>query len=180
MVVNFQEFVEMLTRMLYAECKKRGLFPDEDVLQEVLLWSWISVKRLYSKDKGVKLSTYLWKVVDSTLKDSLRRRVEELRNVSFEELREDDNGEVKDWYLEDRREESFSSKLLKLLKKYWGLVGEDFLKLMVGDVDVSNALRSLSASKRRGEEWIEWWLGRKLNEEERRCCQEVKELLSEV
>jgi hypothetical protein len=179
-MVSENEFIEVVTKMLYKECWRRNLYPDEDILQEVLLWSWISVKRLYNKDKGIKLSTYLWCVIDSVLKDSLRRKVEELRNVSFEELREDDDGEVRDWYLEDKREESFSSKLLKLLRKYWGLVGEDFFKLMVGDVDVSNALRSLSASKKKGEEWIEWWLGRKLTEEEKRCCQEVKELLSEV
>jgi hypothetical protein len=179
-MLDVKEFVEVATKMLYRECLRRGVIFDEDLQQEVLMWGWDAMKRLYNSEKGVKWTTYIWMVVDSVLKDKVWRRNKELRNISLEKMRENDDGEVRDWYLEDKREESFSSRLLKLLRKYWGLVGEDFLRLMVGDTDVSNALRSLSASQRRGEEWVEWWLGRGLTEAEKKCCQEIRELLREV
>ena len=178
--MDVSEFVEVVTKMVYNECRKRGLYPDEDLVQEVLMWGWDAMKRLYNNERGVKWTTYVWMVVDSVLKDKMMRRNRELRNISLEEARENDDGEVRDWYLEDRREESFSSRLLKLLRKYYGLVGEDFLKLVIGDIDVSNALRSLSVSEKREEEWVEWWLGRKLTGVERKCCQEIRELLQEV
>jgi hypothetical protein len=178
-MVDANKFVEVLTKMVYSECKKRGLYPDEDLVQDVLMTGWDALRRLYFESRGVKWTTYLWTVVDSCLKDWLRK---EVRNVYLDELREGKDGEARDWYLEDVRGESFSSRLLGLLDKYSSssLVGEDFLKLIVSDVDISNALRSISVSKKRGEEWIEWWLGRKLTQIERMCCQEVRELLQEV
>jgi len=179
-MVNAKEFVEVVTKIVYKECLRRGVMFDEDLQQDVLMWGWDALKRLYSESKGVKWTTYVWTVVDSELKNRLQRKNKELRNVYLEELRENEDGEVRDWYLEDVREESFSSKLLKLLKKYWSLVGEDFLRLVTAGVDASNALRSLSVSRRKGEEWIEWWLGRELTEAEKECCQEIRELLKEV
>lgn len=176
-MVNAKEFVETVVRMLYSECKKRGLYPDEDLVQDVVMWGWDALKRLYDKDRGVKLTTYLWKVIDTALKNVVARN----RKVVFlEDMREqDEDGHVRDWYYEDTRKESFSSKLLRIVERYSGLIGEDFLKLLIGDVDVSNALRSVRVSKVKGEEWIQWWLGRQLTEVERRCCQEIRELLLE-
>jgi len=179
-MVDAKEFVEVVTRMVRKECLRRGVMFDEDLVQECLMWGWDALKRLYSGSKGARWTTYVWTVVDSELKNRLQRKNKELRNVYLEELRENEDGEVRDWYLEDNKGESFSSRLLRLLSKYYRLIGEDFLRLVIGDIDISNALSSLSVSKKRGSEWIEWWLGRKLTEEEKKCCQEIRELLEEV
>jgi hypothetical protein len=179
-MVNAKEFVETVIKMLYSECRKRGLYPDEDLVQDVVMWSWDALKRLYDKDRGVKLTTYLWKVVDTALKNAVARNRKEANIVFLEDMREqDEDGHTRDWYYEDTRRESFSSKLLRIVDKYSGLVGMDFLKLLIGEADVSNALRSVQVSKVKGEEWIQWWLGRQLTEVERRCCQEIRELLLE-
>ena len=180
-MVNAKEFIETVTKMLYCECRRRNLYADEDLVQECLMRSFKAIKKLYDERKGVKWTTYIWRVIDSLLKDELLRRSKELNYVSLEEMREsNDDQEVRDWYLRDDTRVSFSDRLLGLLSKYQRLVGEDFLRLMIGDTDISNALRSLSVSKKRGEEWIEWWLGRKLSEVERKCYQEIRELLQEV
>jgi hypothetical protein len=39
-MVSENEFVEVVTKMLYKECWKRNLYPDEDLVQDVLMWSW--------------------------------------------------------------------------------------------------------------------------------------------
>lgn len=179
-MVNAKEFVEAVTKMLYSECRKRGLCPDEDLVQDVLMCGWDAVKRLYDKDRGVKLTTYLWKVIDTALKDVLVKRKKEANVVSLEGMREqDEDGHARDWYYEDTRKESFSSELLRIVERYSGRIGKDFLKLLIGDIDVSNALRSVQVSKVKGEEWIQWWLGRQLTGVERKCCQEIRELLLE-
>jgi hypothetical protein len=179
-MIDVKEFVDVLTKMVYSECKKWGLYPDEDLVQDVLMWGWDALKRLYSQSKGVKWTTYLWSVVDTSLKNRLFVKKRQGSIVSLEDMRDDGDGGVRDWYLEDGRVESFSSRLLKLIVEYGSVVGDDFLKVVMGDIDISNALRSAAVSKSRGEEWIEWWLGRKLNEEEVKCCQEIRELLREV
>ena len=180
-MVEVKEYIETVTKMLYCECRRRNLYADEDLVQECLMRSLEAMKELYDERRGVKWTTYIWRVIDSLLKDELLRRSKELNNVSLEEMRESNSdGEVRDWYLRDDTRVSFSSRLLNLLSKYQRLVGEDFLRLMIGDTDISNALRSLSISKKGGEEWIEWWLGRALSEVERKCCQEIRELLQEV
>jgi len=180
MVVEAKEFVDVVTRMVYTECRKRGMYADEDLVQDVLMYGWDALRRLYSMSKGVKWTTYLWSVVDTSLKNRLFVKKREGSIASLEDMRDDGEGGLRDWYLGDSREESFSSRLLRVVERYWGLVGDDFLKVVVGDMDVSNALRSVAVSKKKGEEWMEWWLGRELTEVERRCCQEIRELLHEV
>jgi hypothetical protein len=170
------EFVNVTTKMLCKECYRRGIPVDDDLIQSVLLFVWDKIVRRYD-DKRAKWTTYAWRVIDSFLKDLLIEKSKKLEIVSFEDiLCESDCDNKIDHYFADTYEESFSSKLLKLLAKYSDL-GQDFLKLITGDVDVSNALRSIKVSKRKGEDWIEWWLGRKLTDEERRCCGEIKMLL---
>jgi hypothetical protein len=190
MMVEVKEFIEVVTTILHKECTKRDLEFDEDVLQEVLMWGWDALTRLYDSRRGVKWTTYIWRVVDSVLKDRIWRMNRGMSIVSVEEMKGDSDGEwyLEDkkedsdgeWYLEDKKEERFSSRVLGLLENYWGAVGQDFLRLVVGDVDISNALRSVAVSNKKGEEWVEWWLGRSLTEQERRCCRELRELLAEV
>jgi hypothetical protein len=167
-MVDAKEFVETVTKMVYKECRKRRMKIDEDLVQDVLVKAWSCMKRLYNREKGARWTTYIWWVIDSVLKDKMWERNKELRNVSLEEMLE--NGE--DWRFASGGE-SFHTKLLRLLESYGSLVGEDFFRLVVGSIDTSNALRSVSISKDKGEVWIEGWLGRKMTEAERRCCQEI-------
>jgi len=177
-MVDANRFVEVLTKMVYRECKKRGLCPDEDLVQDVLMRGWVALRRLYSQSKGVKWTTYVWYVIDSVLKDR-RKELQKCKNVLLfdEVLGKSEDGELEsDMFV--KFEESFSEKLLRIVR--WYNVNEDFVKLVIGDVDVSNALRSIKVSKKKGEEWIEWWLGRRLSEDERRCCGEIRALLREM
>jgi predicted CopG family antitoxin len=97
-------------------------------------------------------------------------------NVVYLDDMEGEDGEEVEVFLVDKREESFSAKVLRLLERYRE-IDEDFLKLITGDIEVSNALRSITQSRRRGVEWIEWWLGRRLSDEEVRCCEEIRAML---
>lgn len=171
------EFVDVTTKMLCKECYRRGIPVDEDLIQSVLLRVWDKIVRRYDDSKEVKWTTYVWKVIDSFLKNLLAEKSRKPEVILFEDIsHENDDGNNIDWYIVDTYEESFSSKLLKLLAKYKNL-GEDFLELITADVDVSNVLRSISVSRKKGEDWIEWWLGRKLSDEEKQCCNEIKMLL---
>jgi len=173
-MVGANEFIEIVTKMVYRESMKRMIKVDEDLVQDVLVKAWSCMKMLYDSEKGAKWTTYIWRVIDSVLKDKMKDKMKELRNVSLEEMLE--NGE--DLCFASGGE-SFRTKLLRLLESYSDLVGEDFFRLVIGDTDISNALKSVSVSKSDGEVWIEFWLGRKLTEAERRCCAEVREMLRE-
>jgi predicted CopG family antitoxin len=174
MVVDVNELVEVVCKMVWKECNKRGIKPDEDIVQEVLLRMWRLIKRC----NGELLETwtgYVWRAVNSVLNNSLREKYCRMNVVSLEDVVSDDEEEV-DRFLVDTRSESFSAMLLRLLERYKDL-GGDFLRLIMGDIEVSNALRSITQSRRRGVEWIEWWLGRRLSDEEVRCCEEIRAML---
>jgi hypothetical protein len=175
MVVGVNELMEVITKMVYKECAKRSISVDEDILHDVFVKVWAFLKK-----NGKVRETwtgYVWRVVNSVLNDLLRKRYEGLRFVYLEDMRNEEEEESKvEQYLVDK-EESFSNKLLKVIARYSGLVGEDFLRLIIGDMDVSNALKSVSLSRKKGVEWIEWWLQRKLSEEEVRCCEEIRAIL---
>ena len=170
------QVLEQVKYMFYSEVKRRNLILSEedlrDLEQSVLMWALDAMRRLYDSSKKTKLSSYLWFVIDSALKDYLYRSNRVSSYVSIEEMREDEDGKERDWYLEDRREESFSVKLLRILFKY--KIGEDLFRLLIGDVDVPNIIRSVSASRVKGERWIEKYLNRELSEEERKCLEEVR------
>jgi DNA-directed RNA polymerase specialized sigma24 family protein len=175
MVIDMNELVEVVNKMVWKECYKKGLKDvNEDVVQEVLLRMW----RLIKRNNGEVLETwtgYVWRAVNSVLNNLLRERYERMNVVYLEDMVSEDEEEV-DVFLVDKREESFSVKVLRLIERYKDL-GEDFLRLIMGDIDVSNALRSITQSRKKGVEWIEWWLGRKLSDEEMRCCEEIKAML---
>jgi hypothetical protein len=114
-------------------------------------------------------------VVNSVLNNLLREKYESSNVIYLNDLVREDEDEL-ERFLVDTRCDSFSAKLIRVLAKYREL-GDDFLKLVMGDIDVSNALRSVSQSRKKGIEWIEWWIQRKLSEEEVRCCEEIKALL---
>jgi DNA-directed RNA polymerase specialized sigma24 family protein len=176
MVVGVDELIEVITKMVYKECSKRNICVDEDILHDVFVKVWKFVKN--HREIRKTWTGYVWRVVNSVLNDLLRERYEWSRFVYFEDMKGEDESESKfEEFLVDRNGESFSNKLLKVVEKYSGLVGEDFLKLVIGDMDVSNALKSVQLSRKKGVEWIEWWLQRKLSEEEVRCCEDIKAIL---
>jgi len=160
--MNDREFVEIMTKMVSSECKKRGIRYDEDLLHDVLLKGWNAFCNLFDNDVGVRWTTYMWRVIDSVLKD-----FKETRNSVASIVGIGTQGE------------SFREKLLSVIAKYYRRIGSDFLDVIMGNIDIKNALISITRSKKKGEEWMEWWLGRKLTEAERRCCAEVREILRE-
>jgi DNA-directed RNA polymerase specialized sigma24 family protein len=180
-MVNVNDLVEVTRKMLYKECEKRGVSFDEDLVHDVLLRVWKFLKEKFDHSRGVKWTTYVWYVIDSVLKDK-KKELQKCRNVlSFDcvfSQQDDESGELFWNEVSVELEESFSEKLLWVLRLYD--VSDDFMRLMTGDIDVSNALRSIKVSKKRGEEWIEWWLGRRLSDDERRCCGEIRALLREM
>lgn len=174
MVIDANELVEVVNKMVWKECSKRGIKVDEDVVQDVLLRMLSFIKR----NNGEVWETwtgYVWRAVNSVINNLLRERYERSNVIYLEDMVSEDEEEV-DRFLVDKRVESFSAKMLRLLDKYRG-VGEDFLRLIAGNIEVSNALRSITQSRKKGVEWIEWWLGRKLSDVEVMCCEEIKELL---
>jgi hypothetical protein len=179
MVVEVNELVEVITKMVCKECSKRNIYVDEDIFHDVFVKVWSFVKRNHGELRET-WTGYVWRVVNSVLNNLLRERYMRSRIVYLEDIirrgEDDDEGRV-DECLIDQNEESFSVKLIRVLEKYQG-IGDDFLRLLIGDLDVSNAFRSLSQSRKRNVEWIEWWLCRKLSEEERACCKEIEALLS--
>jgi len=180
-MVNVNDLVEVTRKMLYKECEKRGVSFDEDLVHDVLLRVWKFLKEKFDHSRGVKWTTYVWYVIDSVLKDK-KKELQKCRNVlSFDcvfSQQDDESGELFWNEVSVELEESFSEKLLWVLRLYD--VSDDFVRLVTGDIDVSNALRSIKVSKKRGEEWIEWWLGRRLSDDERRCCGEIRALLREM
>jgi len=174
MKINVYELVEVVNKMVWKECNKRGLKADEDIMQEVLfrMWRWIK------KNNGEVLETwtgYAWKAVNSVLNNLIREKYKRVNIIYLEDLKKEDEEEV-DKFLIDVRDESFSVDVMKLVEKYKS-IGEDFLRIITGDIEVSNALRSITQSRKRDIEWVEWWLGRKLSNEEMRCCEEIKAML---
>jgi DNA-directed RNA polymerase specialized sigma24 family protein len=173
-MVDVNDLVEVVNKMVWKECYKRGIKVDEDIIQDVLLRMW----RLFKKHNGDVMETwtgYVWCVVNSVLNNLLREKYESSNVVYLNDLLREDENEF-ERFLVDTRCDSFSVKLIRVLAKSREL-GDDFLKLVMGDIEVSNALRSVSQSRKKGMEWIEWWIGRKLSEEEVRCCEEIKALL---
>jgi hypothetical protein len=173
MLVDVNELVDVVNKMVWKECYKRGVKVDEDIVQDVLLRMW----RLFRKYDGKLLGTwtgYVWCVVNSVLNNLLREKYERSNVVYLNDLVREDEDEIERFLVDTRCD--FSVKLFRVLAKYREL-GDDFLKLVMGDIDVSNALRSVSQSRKKGIEWIEWWIGRKLSEEEVKCCEEIKALL---
>jgi predicted CopG family antitoxin len=173
-MLEMNELMNVVNKMVWKECSKRGLMPDKDVVQEVLLRMWRLIKRC----DGNVLETwtgYAWRVVNSVLNNLLRERYERMNVVYLEDMVSEDVEEV-DMFLVDMKGESFSDRLLRLLERYRN-IEEDFLKLIIGDIEVSNALRSITQSRKRGKEWIEWWLGRRLSDEEVKCYEEIRAML---
>jgi len=169
--MNDKEFVEIMTRMLISECKKREIRYDDDLLQDVLLKAWNAYCNLFDDGIGVRWTTYMWRVIDSVLKDFKKAR-NAVTGLSL--------GEVEEERVVSIQEETFREKLLYIIAKYYHRVGKDFLDVIMGNVDIKNALISIARSEKKGEEWIEWWLGRKLTDSEMLCCAEVKEMLRET
>jgi DNA-directed RNA polymerase specialized sigma24 family protein len=181
-MVGVNELVEVTRKMLYRECEKRGVNFDEDLVHDVLLRVWKFFKERFDCSRGVKWTTYVWYVIDSVLRDK-KKELQKCRNVlSFDcvfSQQDDESGELFWNEVSIELEESFSEKLLRVLRLYDD-IGDDFVRLVIGDVDVSDALRSIKVSKKKGEEWIEWWLGRRLSDNERRCCGEIRAFLNEM
>jgi hypothetical protein len=176
MVIDVNELVKVANKMVWKECEKRGIKVDEDLVQEVLLRMW----RFIRKNNGEVFETwtgYLWRVVNSVINNVLRERYESVNIMYLEDMVSEEDNDV-DRFLVDTVSfsESFSVKMFRLLEKYNNRIGEDFLKLITGDIEVSNALRSITQSQKKGVDWIEWWLGRKLSKVEIECCEEIKEL----
>jgi hypothetical protein len=167
--MNDKEFVEIMTKMVISECKKRGIRYDDDLLQDVLLKGWDAYCNLFNDEIGVRWTTYMWRVIDSILKN-LKKARNTVTNLSLSEIEE---GRIVD-------NRTFRERLLDVVAKYYYQVGKDFLDVIMGNVDIKNALISIARSEKRGEEWIEWWLGRKLTDSEMLCCAEVREILRET
>ncbi len=174
MEIDVNELVEVVNKMTWKECRRRGIVFNEDIVQEVMLKMW----RLIKKNNGEVLETwtgYAWRAVNSVLNNLIREKYKKVNIIYLEDLIREDEEEV-DKFLIDVRDESFSVKVIKLVEKYKS-IGEDFLRIITGDIEVSNVLRSITQSRKRDVEWIEWWLGRKLTSEEMRCCEEIKGML---
>jgi hypothetical protein len=170
MNIDGKEFVEVMSKMVNAECKKRGIKCDEDLLHDILLRGWNAYCNLFDDEVGVRWTTYMWRVIDSVLKDFKKAR-NTVTDLSLSEVEKET--------MVGTQEETFREKLLCVIAKYYYRVGKDFLDVIMGNIDIKNALISVTRSEKRGEEWIEWWLGRKLTDSEILCCAEVREILRE-
>jgi len=45
MVIDVDELVDVVNKMVWKECSKRGIKADEDVVHDVLLRMWSLIKR---------------------------------------------------------------------------------------------------------------------------------------
>jgi hypothetical protein len=176
-MMDMDRAIEFATRLLYKECRKRGVVCNKDMVQDAALKAVMAVK-MFDKRRGAPFSSYLWKAVNNMLHDWCVVKNYDLLNVSLWHENEDGEEHVLDIPASD--EKNFDDELMRILSKYQERIGKDFCELVSGRVDVSNALKSIANSKKRGEKWIEGWLGRRLSREERKCCGEIKMMLREV
>lgn len=176
LMMDMNKAVEFATRLLYKECRKRGVVCNEDMVQDAALKAVMAVK-MFDESRGAPFSSYLWKAINNMLHNWCMVRNYDLLNVSIWHKNEDGEESVLDIPASDDR--NFSDELMRIVLKYRGKVGEDFCELVLG-YDVDNALKSVANSKRSGEKWVERWLGRKLSREERACCGEIRMMLREV
>jgi RNA polymerase sigma factor (sigma-70 family) len=176
-MMDINKAIEFATRLLYKECRRRGVVCNEDMVQDAALKAVMAVK-MFDERRGAPFSSYLWKAVNNMLHDWCVAKNYDLLNVSLWHENEDGEEHVLDIPASD--EKNFDDELMRILLRYHGKIGKDFCELISGHVDVSNALKSIANSKKSGEKWIEGWLGRRLSREERKCCGEIKMMLREV
>ena len=176
-MMDIRDAIEFAMKLTHTECKKRRIAYDEDIAQEAALKAVMAV-RMFDDRRGVPFSSYLWKAVNNML-----NRWSEVRNydlLSISVFQENEDGEEHVLDIPAQEDCNFNDELMKILLKYQGRIGRDFCELVSGHVDVPNALKSIANSKKRGEKWIEGWLGRKLSKEEKQCCNEIKLMLREL
>ena len=176
-MIDVRDAIEFAIKIAHAECKKRGIVYDEDIAQEAALKAVMAVK-MFDGQRGVPFSSYLWKAINNMLNRWSEIRNHNLLNVSIFQENEDGGEHVLNIPASD--EKNFDDELIKVLSRYRGKVGKDFCELMLGHVDVPNALKSIANSKKNGEKWVEGWLGRRLGREERACCREIRMMLQEL
>jgi hypothetical protein len=176
-MMSIEDAVEFAVKLAYKECRRRGIVYGEDIAQEAALKAIMAI-RMFDENRGVPFSSYLWKAINNMLHNLCVVKNHDLLNVSIFQENEDGEECVLDIPASD--EKNFDDELRRILSKYQGKVGKDLCELMSGYVDVSNALKSIANSKRRGEKWIEKWIGRRLSEEEKRCCKEIRMMLREL
>jgi RNA polymerase sigma factor (sigma-70 family) len=176
-MMDMNKAIEFATRLLYKECRNRGIVYNEDLVQDAALKAVMAVK-MFDERRGAPFSSYLWRAINNMLHDWCAMKNRDLLNVSIWHENEDGEESVLDIPASDDR--NFNDELMGILLKYQGKVGKDFCELVLGYKDVDNALRSVANSRKRGEKWIEGWLGRRLSREERACCSEIRMMLREV
>jgi len=175
--MDINEAIEFAVKLTHKECKKRRIAYDEDIAQEAALKAVMAVK-MFDDQRGVPFSSYLWKAVNNMLNRLSEIKNHNLLNVSI--FYENENGEEHILDIPVHEDCNFNDELMKILSKYQGRIGNDFCELVSGNADIPNALKSIANSKKRGEKWIEGWLGRKLSKDEKKCCSEIKLMLREL
>lgn len=176
-MIDVRDAIEFAIKIAHAECKKRGIVYDEDIAQEAALKAVMAVK-MFDDQRGVPFSSYLWKAVNNMLNRWSEVRNHNLLNISIFQENEDGEEHVLD--IPAHKDCNFNDELMKILSKYRGSVGKDFCELVSGHADIPNALKSMANSKKKGEKWLEEWLGRKLSKDEKKCCSEIKLMLREL
>jgi len=176
-MIDMRDAIEFAMKIAHTECRKRGIAYNEDIAQEAALKAVMAAK-MFDDRYGAPFSSYLWKAVNNMLNRWSEVRNYDLLNISI--FQENDDGEELVLHISASDEKNFYDELIKVLSRYRGKVGKDFCELMLGHVDVPSALKSIANSKKRGEKWIEGWIGRKLSKEEKTCCDEIRMMLREV
>ena len=167
----WESILEEAVRYIQWILNREGLgCVDKDMVQEVLL-AVLTRLRNYDERKGA-MSTYLFYVIRSAVVDYVKRENRlRKRFVSIEEV---EVGELSG-------DKSFYSDFSRVLERYMGVVGEDFLRIILADAgskEYRRMLKSAKLSKEKGENLVEKWLGRELSLLERKCLQELKGLLT--
>lgn len=162
-----EELVRYVQWVLNKECL--GWVVDKDMIQDVIV---AVLSRLKCYDERGAMSTYLFYVIRSAVVDYVKRENKlRKRFVSIEEV---EVGQLSG-------DKSFYSDFSRVLERYMGVVGEDFLRIILADAgskEYRRMLKSAKLSKEKGENLVEKWLGRKLSLLERKCLQELKGLLT--
>lgn len=161
---------ELAIAMVYFVAKDRfKVQVDEDLLHDVLVGVFTGL-RTYDPSRG-KITTFLYYAVVSEMINQLNKRNELRRRECFLE-----DVSVPPFQVRD----SFYGKFLRILSKYYGLVGEDLLRILMAGLDkkeYSNRLRSAELSKEKGLPLLERWLSRPLTQVERQLVEELRQLL---
>jgi len=176
-MIDMRDAIEFAMKIAHTECRKRGIAYNEDIAQEAALKAVMAAK-MFDDRYGAPFSSYLWKAVNNMLNRWSEVRNYDLLNISIFQENEDREEHVLDIPAQENC--NFNDELMKILLKYLGRIGRDFCELVLGHVDVPRALKSIANSKKKGEKWIEGWLGRKLSREEKKCCNEIKLMLKEL